>query len=173
MENAGSKSCLMTNIRTVSCINKRIKRRNAVTKGNWAWRLTCSSWCMDVTLYLTRHLKNKQCQGLQNQVLLSSLTWPDLEIILSLLGTWVSNRNPTAKRGRKYWIKKNPLAQMEVLAPRLSMLDESARTPINPNGNFWRTCVQSQHLHQWDPANHGRQDSRIWMGFCKSWQTRQ
>ena len=24
----------------------------------------------------------------------------------------------------------------------------------------------------WDSVNHGRQDSRIWMGFFKSWQTR-
>jgi hypothetical protein len=25
----------------------------------------------------------------------------------------------------------------------------------------------------WDSANHGRQDSRIWSGFRKSWQRKQ
>ena len=33
------------------------------------------------------------------------LSKPDLEIISNLLGTWVSDNNPTAKQGSEYWRK--------------------------------------------------------------------
>ena len=41
---------------------------------------------------------------------------PDLELILSLLGTWASNKIPTAKRGSEYCRERqNQLAPMGVL----------------------------------------------------------
>ena len=41
----------------------------------------------------------------------SSLLEPDLEIILSILGTWASNKIPTVKLGSEYWRRKIRLRQ--------------------------------------------------------------